>query len=200
MRTVEASESSIARRAASRIARSLVVAVAVLAGLVGCGGGAAPEASAGSARPSSDDHDHSHSHSHSHSHDHSHGHGHHHHHHEAERRPRDFPDAVAAVRRRHALVLEELEEGHLEHAVHELEKLLDVVDRLPSIAADSDMPKAPWDEVHAASKRLRALCASGLESLRAGRTIAREPFEAEGRAAIAVLEPLVGTEKGEVRP
>lgn len=192
MRTIETTESSLARRAASRTARSLVVAVAVLAGLTGCGGGAAPKASAGSAVPSSDDRDHDHD---DHDHDHE-----HHHHHEAEHRPRDFPDAVAAVRRRHALVLEELEEGHLEHAEHELEKLLDVVDWLPEIAADSDMTKGPWDEVHAASKRLRAVCAPGLESLRAGRAFDAEPFEAEGRAAIGTLEPLVGTEKGETKP
>lgn len=121
-----------------------------------------------------------------------------HHHHEVEHRPDDFADAVRAARRRHGIVLEELEEGHVDHLEHEVEELLDVIDWLPEFAADSDMRKAPWDRVHAASQKLRSSYAVVEEKLAEGETPTREDVAVEdAESALEELESLVGTEKGD---
>ncbi len=73
-------------------------------------------------------------------------------------KPRTFPDAVRRLR--------ELNDQFLQHAVggetgssadpKSLGIALDIANWLPEIAADSDMPETPWNEVNLRSGRLVA--------------------------------------------
>ncbi len=114
----------------------------------------------------------------------------HHHHHEEEHRPRDFPDAVGKAGLRHRGVLWELEHEHgdRQEFAHEFGEFLDVIDWLPEFAADSDMRKAEWDRVHAATARLRGAHAVVERKLAEGTTPTAGDVDVE--AANAAFEEL----------
>lgn len=80
-------------------------------------------------------------------------------HHVAEHRPASFPDAVERLRRRHKHLRGHLGDPPDEHVRSEFTELLDIVDWLPELAANSDLGKAEWDGVNAAAKQLRTLYA-----------------------------------------
>ena len=62
-------------------------------------------------------------------------------------RPKTFPEAVRHLRELNDQITHDPETGTLGIA-------LDIANWLPEIAAESDMPRAPWDEVNARSAEL----------------------------------------------
>lgn len=103
------------------------VSLAILV-LVCCG--CAGPASSDRDGPQADEHDHDHDH----------------HHHDVDRPPH-LPAAVAELRRTVRLAKSETASGHAGHAREEWERLTELAQWLPWIAADSDLPKAEWDQV-----------------------------------------------------
>lgn len=73
-------------------------------------------------------------------------------------KPKDFPDAVRRLRELNRTIGAKLaagEAGSLRDG-RTLPIALDIANWLPEIAADSDMPEKPWDEVNARSGALVA--------------------------------------------
>jgi len=116
----------------------------------------------------SDDHDHLHEHSHD----------------IPAHRPRDFGAAAAAVRKLHNFVIEELDEGHADHAHEAIDHLIDIARWFPEIAADSDLPEAQWNAVNADAQALRREYTS-LE-----RSIRKHPASID-RQPLAGLEAII---------
>ncbi len=95
-------------------------------------------------------HDHDHDHDHDHAHDHGHGHGHGHHDDPAD----SLPTAVARVR----VLLESVEthfaQGTPEQADDALHELGTLTERLPGLAAETDLPETEWAKVRESASRL----------------------------------------------
>jgi hypothetical protein len=73
-------------------------------------------------------------------------------------KPKTFPDAVRRLRELNDLFLRD-GTGKVSGSPSgptELQIALDIANWLPEIAADSDMPETPWNEVNARSARLTA--------------------------------------------
>jgi hypothetical protein len=115
---------------------------------------------------------------------------HDHDHHVSEHRPRDFGEAVAALRRLHRHVFEELEEGHFDHAAEELSQLRDVIRWLPEIAGDSDMPEGQWNEAHAAAKRLEQIYGPLSAKVRRGERADAETAGKQAEREFAALDAI----------
>lgn len=72
-------------------------------------------------------------------------------------KPHDFPDAVREIARRDRALREEIAEGHAEHILEELNELLDILNWIPDLAADSELRKAEWDGVRTAAQQLKSI-------------------------------------------
>ncbi|MEA2632946.1 MAG: hypothetical protein QOE66_3165 [Chloroflexota bacterium] len=68
-------------------------------------------------------------------------------------KPKTFPDAVRRLRELNGRIGQAVAEGKAGALLDErtLPVALDIASWLPEIAADSDMPEEPWDEVNACS-------------------------------------------------
>ncbi len=65
-------------------------------------------------------------------------------------KPKDFPSAVRRLREWNGQIASNLLEGKARSLVEDktLSMTLDIANWLPEIAADSDMPEAPWNQVN----------------------------------------------------
>jgi hypothetical protein len=109
-------------------------------------------------------------------------------------KPKDFPSAVRRLRDLNARVTSKLDEGKARSLVAEktLPMALDIANWLPEIAADSDMPESPWDQVNDRSTALVA----GYQKIMAGAAIDDHPADApalaiEAGSTIKALETLL---------
>jgi hypothetical protein len=71
-------------------------------------------------------------------------------------KPKDFPSAVAKLRVLNGQIASKYAEGKARSLVEDktLPIALDIANWLPEIAADSDMPEAPWNQVDERSTTL----------------------------------------------
>ncbi len=119
------------------------------------------------------------------------------HHHIPAHRPRDLAAAVVQLEERPAALLKAIDskDGNVETLFSELR---DIVRWVPEIAADSDMKKQPWDEVHTAAQKLEELLpqnAAAFSELKAGST-----QEAEWRRLVGQLKQLAPIEAKKSEP
>jgi MoxR-like ATPase len=82
----------------------------------------------------------------------------HEHHHQHGPRP-TFEGAVKHIRHDYRLVLQAASRDDAEHFEHEMQEFIESVKLLPELAAETDLSKADWDRVQAASQSLAAECA-----------------------------------------
>lgn len=82
----------------------------------------------------------------------------HEHHHQHGPRP-TFEGAVKHIRHDYRLVLQAASHDDAEHFEHKMEEFIESVKLLPELAAETDLSKADWDRVQAASQSLAAECA-----------------------------------------
>ncbi len=75
-------------------------------------------------------------------------------HHFPEHRPQNFTDGVRAVRSRLAKLSAEGAAQNRQQFARQGQELRDIIQWLPELAAETDLRKADWDRVHAASRRL----------------------------------------------
>ena len=103
-------------------------------------------------------------------------------------KPKAFPAAVHRLRELNDQFLRDgvAEKSTSPNGPTSLEIALDIANWLPEIAADSDMPETPWNEVNTRSARLVA----DYQALFAGGTNARTELE-QANAEIGNLEKLV---------
>lgn len=71
--------------------------------------------------------------------------------------PEDFPDAVQKIRERDEHLREDVSAGEWEHVEHELPELIDILEWLPKLAADSDLNKQEWEQVQKGADKLGRL-------------------------------------------
>lgn len=105
-------------------------------------------------------------------------------HHIPPHRPANLSAAVSQLEERPAALLKAIESKD-SSAETLFSELRDIVRWVPEIAADSDMTKQPWDEVHAAALKLEQLLpaqVTGFAALKAGST-----QDAEWRRLVAEL-------------
>jgi len=105
-------------------------------------------------------------------------------HHIPPHRPANLSAAVTQLEERPAALLKAVESKD-PNAEKLFSELRDIVRWVPEIAADSDMTKQPWDEVHAAALKLEELLpeqATGFAELKAGSS-----KEVEWRRLVAEL-------------
>jgi hypothetical protein len=71
-------------------------------------------------------------------------------------KPKDFPSAIRRLRELNGQITSKLADGQARALVTEktLPISLDIANWLPEIAADSEMPESPWDEVNGHSSLL----------------------------------------------
>ncbi|MBS0265002.1 MAG: hypothetical protein JSS02_23920 [Planctomycetes bacterium] len=69
-------------------------------------------------------------------------------------RPRGFPEAVQAIRDRLAEFQETGGAANRQFRVRQSQELKDIMQWLPELAAETDLRKADWDNINAASKRM----------------------------------------------
>lgn len=112
------------------LASVLVVGVLTLAGC-------------SSATSDGDASDNAHGHDHGHDHDHEHGH-----------RPDSLHEAVDHLAEIEEAVSKAIMSGDAEAADEPLHEVVDLLNAIPEIAAETDLPKEEWEAVKAASKRL----------------------------------------------
>src|SRR3954468_1840621 len=93
-------------------------------------------------------------------------------------KPKSFPDAVRALRE----LNDRIGRGAVDAKT--LSVALDVANWLPEIAADSDMPEGPWDEVDACSKVLVA----GFQEIKPGASGPASASTGANAAAISRLQ------------
>ena len=79
-------------------------------------------------------------------------------HHIPEHKPKSFDAAVPELRRRLAVIRSAFESDQTLASSEELTEFEDIVNWLPELAADSDMHKPEWDQVHEIAKRLQSEC------------------------------------------
>jgi hypothetical protein len=98
-------------------------------------------------------------------------------------KPKDFPTAVRRLRELNTQVALKLAEGQARSLVSEktLPIALDIANWLPEIAADSDMPEAPWDQVNDRSAALVA----DFQKIMEGAAINDSPADASALATKA---------------
>ena len=106
----------------------------------------------------------------------------HEHHHEHGPRPH-FDVIVKRIRKQYRWAVQAASRDDVKHFQHELEHFHESVELLPELAAETDLPKADWDRVQAASKVLEA------ESARLSQTKA-QPSDTEQAAFDAALKKL----------
>jgi hypothetical protein len=76
-------------------------------------------------------------------------------HHVPAHKPADFPAAVRRLQELHAEILA----GARHRAADEInayDEMADIVKWLPELAADSDVPKEPWDQICSLAARLQS--------------------------------------------
>jgi hypothetical protein len=83
---------------------------------------------------------------------------HDHEHHHAHGPPPTFEGIVKRIRRQYRWAVKAASRDDAKHFQHELEHFHESVELLPELAAETDLRKADWDRVHAASKSLAAEC------------------------------------------
>jgi hypothetical protein len=95
-------------------------------------------------------------------------------------KPKDFPSAVRRLRELNAQITSKLAEGKARSLVAEktLPIALDIANWLPEIAADSDMPESPWDQVNVRSAALVA----DYQKIMAGAAVHDHPADAPALA------------------
>lgn len=106
----------------------------------------------------------------------------HEHHHDHRPRP-TFETLVKRVRKQHRWAAQAASRDDVKHFRHELEHFTETVELLPELAAETDLGKADWDRVNAASKSLMS------ESARLGQTKA-QPSDTERAAFDAAVKEL----------
>jgi hypothetical protein len=75
------------------------------------------------------------------------------HEHNPPHKPRDFPSGLAALHERFAQLFKTPDSQSLE-GDEEFSKLVDIVGWIPELAADSDLNRAEWDRINERSKQL----------------------------------------------
>jgi hypothetical protein len=75
-------------------------------------------------------------------------------HHVPEHRPQSFTEGVRAVRSRLAKLSADGAAENRQQFAREGQELRDIIQWLPELAAETDLRKADWNRVHAASRRL----------------------------------------------
>lgn len=105
----------------------------------------------------------------------------HEHHHDHGPRP-TFEGVVKRVRKQYRWAVQAASRDDVKHFQHELEHFHESVDLLPELAAETDLHKADWDRVNAASKVLAAECA------RIGQTKAQPSEAVQAAFDVAVKE------------
>ena len=106
----------------------------------------------------------------------------HEHHHAHGPRP-TFEGVVKRVHRQHRWTIQAASRDDAKHFQHELEHFTENVELLPELAAETDLRKADWDRVQAASQSLATECA------RIGQTKA-QPSSAEQATVDAAFQTL----------
>jgi hypothetical protein len=109
-------------------------------------------------------------------------------------KPKDFPAAVRRLRELNVQIASKLADGKAGALLVEktLPIALDIANWLPEIAADSDMPESPWNEVNNRSSAL----VEDYQRLMAGAAISDHPADAsalatEAGTTIKALETLL---------
>jgi len=105
----------------------------------------------------------------------------HEHHHAHGPRPH-FEGVVKRLRKQYRWAIQAASRDDVKHFQHELEHFHESVELLPELAAETDLCKADWDRVNAASKGLAA------ESARLGQTKAQPSDAAQAAFDTAVKE------------
>lgn len=144
-----------------RCLRTCVPALAIVALLFGLG--------CTTEEHSEHDHDHEHEHEHTHEHEHR----------EIAHKPADYPKAVRRLRELHEQLAAE---EKIDSKLDPWDEYLDLVRWLPELAADSDLAKEPWDNIHQTSKGLE-------QSLKP--ILASAHPESAYSEAVAEIEPLL---------
>ena len=109
-------------------------------------------------------------------------------------KPRSFPRAVSRCRELNDQISGAVAHGNPNPSVDPrmLSVALDIANWLPEIAADSDMPPAPWNEVHARAVNL----ANAYEAVRRGGSPTEmEKAIKQANESIIALEELLGSSK-----
>lgn len=112
-------------------------------------------------------------------------------HHIPPHRPKDLAAAVVQLEERPTALLKAIETKDSQGATL-FSELRDIVRWVPEIAADSDMPKQPWDEVHAAALKMEELLPqdlAGVSELKPGSS-----KESEWQRLVGVLKRLASAE------
>ncbi len=107
-------------------------------------------------------------------------------------KPRSFPHAVSRCRELNDQISGAVAHGNPNPSVDPrlLSMALDIAHWLPEIAADSDMPPAPWNEVHARAANL----ASAYEAVQRGGSPAdRDEAIQQANESVIALERLLGS-------
>ncbi len=105
-------------------------------------------------------------------------------------KPRTFPDAVRRLRELNDQIVRNTGDGRTGTSSQQktLQVALDIANWLPEIAADCDMPEAPWNKVHAQSAALVADYQTIISTGASGNV--RQRVDGAGKA-IAELEALL---------
>ncbi len=107
-------------------------------------------------------------------------------------KPRSFPQAVARCRELNNQIKERVARGNPNPSIDPqlLSVALDIANWLPEIAAASDMPPSPWNEVHARAADL----ASAYETVRRGGSLPEvQTAMKQANESITALESLLGS-------
>ncbi len=136
--------------------------LALLAALVGC---------------SDENHDHDHDHDHA-------------AHVDPPHWPADFPDAIARLLAGYQDTQTALSRQDSVHQLHDLLPVQrDLAKWLPEVAADSDMPEQPWNQVQTAAASILDVYEAALADLKAGRPFAADKI-ASAQPALETLRRL----------
>ena len=131
-------------------------------------------------------------------------HGHGHHHHDNLHKPVDYQSAMSRLSKLHQAILAGRRflmpdhrraththhhhhgdgHAHLHERVDAFKEMHDIAKWLPELAADSDLPKDPWDKINEHSKKLVAL----LDEV--GTENQAENYEARRKSVVGLLAKL----------
>lgn len=111
-------------------------------------------------------------------------------HHQAAHHPDTYAAAVRQIELRHTRIQAEIKHTELDSLKREIQELRDILEWLPTIAADSDLKKPDWETANQCATQLKKSYDAYATAVNSGHRIQEMP-SAECRRAIESLRALV---------